>query len=79
MTAGAADRPESRRPQAKEAPMKSSNTLHAHKPEPSPSKGQVGDRPDNGSRSSRGAGPTSGARLDNPHKRIRLTGHGRAH
>ncbi len=29
--------------------MKSSNTLHAHKPEPSPSKGQVGDRPDNGS------------------------------
>lgn len=79
MTAGAADRPESRCPQAKEAHMKSSNTLHAHKPEPSPSKGQVGDRPDNGSRSSRGAGPTSGARLDNPHKRIRLTGHGRAH
>jgi hypothetical protein len=79
MTAGAADRPESRCLQAKEALMKSSNTLHAHKPEPSPSKGQVGDRPDNGSRSSRGAGPTSGARLDNPHKRIRLTGHGRAH
>ena len=79
MTASAVDRPESRCLQAKEALMKSSNTLHAHKPEPSPSKGQVGDRPDNGSRSSRGAGPTSGARLDNPHKRIRLTGHGRAH
>lgn len=79
MTAGAANLPESRTPQAKEAFMKNSNTLHAHKPEPSPSKGQVGDRPDNGSRSSRGAGPTSGARLDNPHKRIRLTGHGRAH
>ena len=59
--------------------MKNSTTVHAHKPEPSPSKGQAGDRPDNGSRSSRGAGPTSGARLDNPHKRIRLTGHGRAH
>jgi len=58
--------------------MKSSDTLHAHRPEPSPSKDRVGDRPDNGSRSSRGAGPNSGARLDNPHKRIRLTGHARA-
>ncbi|SFU88641.1 hypothetical protein SAMN05216350_107105 [Polaromonas sp. YR568] len=55
----------------------SPRTYSAHRPEPSPSKGLVGDRPDNGSRSSRGAGPNSGARLDNPHKRIRLTGHGR--
>jgi hypothetical protein len=53
-------------------------THSTHRPEPSPSKGQVGDRPDNGSRSSRGAGPSSGSRLDNPHKRIRLTGHARA-
>ncbi|WP_431095635.1 hypothetical protein [Polaromonas aquatica] len=53
--------------------------LHqSHRPEPSPSKGRVGDRPDNGSRSSRGAGPSSGSRLDNPHKRIRLSGHARA-
>jgi hypothetical protein len=37
----------------------------------------VGDRPDNGSRSSRGAGPSSGSRRDNPHKRIRLSGHAR--
>ena len=52
-------------------------TYSAHRPEPSPSKGQVGDRPDNGSRSSRGAGPSSGSRRDNPHRRIRLTGHAR--
>jgi hypothetical protein len=58
----------------------SDNTLRtygAHRPEPSPSKGQLGDRPDNGSRSSRGAGPSSGSRLDNPHKRIRLSAHAR--
>lgn len=52
-------------------------TLNAHRPEPSPSKGQPVERPDNGSRSSRGAGPSSGSRRDNPHKRIRLTGHAR--
>ena len=58
--------------------MKTDSTVQAHKPEPSPSKDRLGDRPDNGSRSSRGAGPSSGARRDNPHKRIRLTGHARA-
>lgn len=55
-----------------------SRNYSTHRPEPSPSKGQVGDRPDNGSRSSRGAGPSSGSRRDNPHRRIRLTGHARA-
>jgi hypothetical protein len=54
-------------------------TNSAHRPEPSPSKGRVCDRPDNGSLSSRGSGPSSGSRRDNPHRRIQLTGHARAH
>jgi hypothetical protein len=54
-------------------------TNRAHRPEPSPSKGPMGDRPDNGSLSSRGSGPSSGSRRDNPHRRIQLTGHARAH
>ncbi len=33
------------------------------------------ERPDNGSRSSKGCGPSSGAHKDNPHKRQKLTRH----
>ncbi|CAN5133300.1 hypothetical protein BH10PSE16_BH10PSE16_16600 [soil metagenome] len=33
------------------------------------------ERPDNGSRSSRGFGPSSGALKDNPHKRQKLARH----
>ncbi len=68
---------------AKETHMKTTadtlRTNRAHRPEPSPSKGPMGDRPDNGSLSSRGSGPSSGSRRDNPHRRIQLTGHARAH
>lgn len=45
------------------------------RPELGPSKFRVGERPDNGSTSSRGCGPSSGAHKDNPHKRIKLTRH----
>ena len=33
------------------------------------------ERPDNGSNSSKGCGPSSGASKDNAHKRIKLTRH----
>lgn len=44
-------------------------------PEISPSKYRVLERPDNGSRSSKGLGPSSGAHKDNPHKRLKLARH----
>lgn len=36
---------------------------------------KAAERPDNGSRSSKGCGPSSGAYRDNPHKRTKLTRH----
>jgi hypothetical protein len=48
----------------------------ARDPESSPSKNRVSERPDNGARSSQGQGPSSGAQKDNPHKQLRLVGHG---
>jgi hypothetical protein len=45
-------------------------------PEPSPSKNRVTERPDNGSKTSRGQGPSSGAQKHNPHKQLELVGHG---
>jgi len=42
--------------------------------ESKPSVGRL-ERPDNGSRSSRGFGPSSDAQKDNPHKRLKLTRH----
>jgi hypothetical protein len=45
-------------------------------PESSPSKNRVSERPDNGAKSSRGQGPSSGAQKDNPHKQLQLVGHG---
>ena len=44
--------------------------------EQGPSRSQSMERPDNGARSSRGCGPSSGARKDNPHQRIKLARHG---
>lgn len=41
----------------------------------SPSRYKAGERPDNGSRSSKGFGPSSGAHKDNPHKRLKLARH----
>lgn len=43
-------------------------------PEPSPSRFSR-ERPDNGSKSSKGVGPSSGAYKDNPHKRLKLARH----
>lgn len=37
--------------------------------------GKTAERPDNGSRSSRGCGPSSGAPKDNPHRRTKLIRH----
>jgi hypothetical protein len=42
--------------------------------EPKPSRNRL-ERPDNGSRSSQGLGPSSGAHRDNPHKRLKLARH----
>ena len=33
------------------------------------------ERPDNGSRSSRNAGPSSGVKKDNPHRKLRMSRH----
>ncbi|NML85035.1 hypothetical protein [Polaromonas sp.] len=41
----------------------------------SPSRYKAGERPDNGSRSSKGFGPSSGSHKDNPHKRLKLARH----
>ena len=46
-----------------------------HRPERGPARKHEGDRPDNGSRSSRGSGPSSESRKDNPHKGIKLVRH----
>ena len=43
--------------------------------EPGPTKEPLGERPDNGSRSSRGAGPSSGSRRDNAHMWLKLAMH----
>ncbi|MDB5932403.1 MAG: hypothetical protein JWR60_4110 [Polaromonas sp.] len=43
--------------------------------ESAPTRVKLGERPDNGSKSSKGLGPSSGAYKDNPHKRIRLARH----
>lgn len=48
-----------------------------HRPTPSPSKVEVTDRPDNGSRSSKGSGPSSGSKNDNPHHEIKHATHAR--
>jgi hypothetical protein len=34
------------------------------------------ERPDNGSKSSKGFGPSSGAHKENPHKQLKLSPHG---
>lgn len=43
--------------------------------ESSPGRLKSSERPDNGSKSSKGLGPNSGARKDNPHRRIKLARH----
>jgi hypothetical protein len=43
--------------------------------EKGPDRRRLHDRPDNGSRSSRGSGPSSGVRKDNPHKPLRIARH----
>lgn len=45
------------------------------RPEMDTVKAKTAQRPDNGSRSSRGCGPSSGAPKDNPHKRTKLVRH----
>lgn len=54
------------------------STMNDYKPdgehEAKPSTNRL-ERPDNGSKSSRGFGPSSGAHKDNPHKRQKLTRH----
>lgn len=45
------------------------------RPEVDTFKSTMAERPDNGSRSSKGCGPSSGAHKDNPHKRTKLTRH----
>jgi hypothetical protein len=52
------------------------NTMPVREPEPSPSKNRIIERPDNGAKSIRGQGPSSGAQKDNPHKQLQLVGHG---
>ena len=44
-------------------------------PESSPGRVKLTERPDNGSKSSKGFGPNSGARKDNPHRRLKLGRH----
>ncbi len=48
---------------------------HRTTPERGPDRRPVHDRPDNGSRSSKGSGPSSGVRKDNPHKPLRIARH----
>jgi hypothetical protein len=45
--------------------------------EPGPERQRQRERPDNGSRGSRGAGPSSGVRRDNPHLELRSGRHAR--
>lgn len=45
------------------------------RPESDTFKYKAAERPDNGSNSSRGCGPSSGAYKDNPHKRTKLIRH----
>lgn len=47
-----------------------------HRREASPSRVRA-DRPDNGSDSRSGHGPSSDARKDNPHSRLKLSSHAR--
>ncbi len=44
-------------------------------PETSPSRNRPSERPDNELKNCKGAGPSSGAHKDNPHKRIVLVRH----
>jgi len=44
-------------------------------PDRGPSRPEGVERPDNGASSSRGCGPSSGARKENPHQRIKLARH----
>jgi hypothetical protein len=55
--------------------MPRSFRLQQTKPEPGPNRPPLRDRADNGSRSSRGSGPSSGVRKDNPHKSLRIARH----
>lgn len=54
--------------------MKSTKLL-SHKPQPSPSKQRMMERPDNGSRGSIRSGPSSGHRRDNPHVKAKHVVH----
>ena len=54
--------------------MKDASIIY-HRPVPSPSKTEVRDRPDNGSKSSRGSGPSSESQKDNPHRKLHLATH----
>lgn len=55
--------------------MKKGTETSGLKPETGPCRDLVSDRPDNGSRSSKGSGPSSDPRKDNPHWRIKLATH----
>ncbi|MEO6016665.1 MAG: hypothetical protein ABIP46_05365 [Polaromonas sp.] len=56
--------------------MKSVQTFRC-KPDPHPST-HTRERPDNGSQSSKGSGPSSGSRKDNPHRGLKLSSHAAA-
>ena len=43
--------------------------------EPGPARKPPSERPDNGSRGSRHAGPSYGVRKDNPHRKLRMAHH----
>lgn len=45
------------------------------RPELESARWKTSERPDNGSKSSKGCGPSSGASKDNAHKRVKLTRH----